>query len=261
MTARLSFEARAELTTHPLTKKLFSLMATKQTNLALSADVTSKHELLDLANALGPFICVLKTHIDIIEDFDSDLTVKLRQLADRHQFLIFEDRKFADIGHTVQLQYEKGIYHIAEWADIINAHGLPGPGIVEGLRQVGLPKSRALLLLAQMSSAGNLFSTEYTQQVIEMAKQYPNFVIGFISQHNFAPLPQWIYMTPGIKLEAGKDNLGQQYRTPRQAIVNQGCDIIIVGRDILSAKDPITLAKSYKETAWKIYKDLILDKV
>lgn len=39
-----------------------------------------------------------QTHIDIIEDFDHDLVEQLQALSQKHDFLIFEDRKFADIG-------------------------------------------------------------------------------------------------------------------------------------------------------------------
>jgi orotidine-5'-phosphate decarboxylase len=68
---------------------------------------------------------LLKTHIDIILDFDQDLIEQLLLLSKHFDFMIFEDRKFADIGNTVKLQYSGGIYKISSWADVTNAHAVP----------------------------------------------------------------------------------------------------------------------------------------
>lgn len=103
----LTFGARAELPSiHPVASRLLRLMQKKKTNLCLSADISESRELLQLADTLGPSICMLKTHVDILNDFTLDVTKELIALAQRHEFLIFEDRKFADIGNSKKKQYE-----------------------------------------------------------------------------------------------------------------------------------------------------------
>lgn len=250
---RLSYAERAALCTNHMAQQLFSLLSEKETNLALSADVTSCAALLELADKLGPEICVLKTHVDILTDFTLAFTQELVKLAQKHQFLIFEDRKFADIGNTVKHQYQQGIYHIADWADIVNAHSLPGTGVISGLAEVGLPKQRGLLLLAEMSSAGNLINSDYIQKTVRMAEQFPEFVLGFIAQRKISNDPWWLYMTPGVQLAEGKDTFGQQYVTPTKALLENESDIIIVGRGILQAKDPLLEAKKYRQAGWSAY--------
>lgn len=248
-----SYVERAHYCLSPLAKNLFQLMEDKKTNLALSADVTSAQKLLDLADLLGPEICMLKTHIDIIEDFSPDLPQQLRKLALKHRFFIFEDRKFADIGNTVKHQYEGGLYHIADWADFVNAHSLPGPGIIQGLAEIGRKKNRGLIMLAEMSSIGHLMDEAYRQKTLQMAEQFADFVVGFITQRALVSDPHWINFTPGIKFDDGGDKLGQQYVSPEKAILEHGSDIIIPGRGIIQANDPLEMAQKYREAGWESY--------
>jgi len=248
----LSFFKRASLTRHLLAQKLFKLMEVKKTNLAVALDLTSQDELLKMADILGPHICVLKTHVDILEDYTPSFGENLRKIADKHNFLIFEDRKFADIGQTVSFQYSRGLYRIAEWADMINAHIIPGPGIIEGLKAVA-PKGSGLLLLAQMSSAGTLAKGAYTKKAIEMAEAHSEYVFGFISLRKLSASPGMIHFTPGIKLVKGKDSLGQRYRTVDEIIAKNLSDIIIVGRDITHAANPKAQAALYQSKAWDLY--------
>lgn len=218
----------------------------------------------------------IKTHIDIVEDFDMDLVVQLTALAKKHDFVIFEDRKFADIGNTVSLQYAAGVHKIASWSDITNAHLVPGTGIIDGLAKVGEPLGRGLLLLAEMSSKGTLAAGEYTRANVEAAyNNESGFVMGFIAMgrvdDKYAPADKpkrdFLVLTPGVGLDATGDAMGQQYRTPDEVIYKSGCDVIIVGRGIYGAltKESDDAARQaavdsvrkqgnrYREAGWEAY--------
>ncbi|KAJ0125054.1 orotidine 5phosphate decarboxylase [Diaporthe amygdali] len=377
-----SYGDRAASATHPLTTYLLRLMELKQSNLCVSADVHSARELLSLADKVGPSIVVLKTHYDLVLGWDfnpqTGTGAYLAALARKHGFLIFEDRKYCDIGSTVQQQYVGGTARVIDWAHIVNANISAGKPMVGAMAEaaakwrerinyevrtsvtVGTPISdgfesdieemdeeedetataragngqrkasaletrdinmmappppprdadgrkgsivsittvtqsyepadsprlskslsdvddivfagieeapleRGLLLLAQMSSSGNLMDARYTNACIEAARENKDFVMGYVAQEslNSKPDDNFIHMTPGCKLppegeeENGEDiegdGMGQQYNTPSKLIGIKGTDIVIVGRGIIKAGDPQGEAERYRVRAWKAY--------
>eukprot|EP00039_Didymoeca_costata_P033133 m.40823 g.40823 ORF g.40823 m.40823 type:complete len:486 (+) comp9713_c0_seq3:15-1472(+) len=254
---RMTYTEKAELCTNQAAKELLTIVSAKKTNLCVAADVTSSDDLIKLADAVGPYICCLKTHCDIVHDWNDDLVQKLKALATRHRFLLFEDRKFADIGNTVIHQGRDGLHKISSWANFVTVHSLPGNGIIDGLRQAFVGnKMGGIVLLAEMSSKGNLITSQYTDATIKLAKENEDFVLGYITQRDISQGSPFICMTPGVKLQQGGDSMGQQYNTPR-AVLQKGCDIIIVGRGIYQAQDPTSAAKEYMESGWTAYQECV----
>ncbi|KAI5923775.1 Orotidine 5'-phosphate decarboxylase [Camillea tinctor] len=138
-TLQASFTSRASNVPHPLSNYLLRLMELKKSNLCLSADVPTARELLSLADNIGPSIVVLKTHYDMVAGWDfnpkTGTGAKLQALGRKHGFLIFEDRKFGDIGSTVQRQYTAGTARIIDWAHIVNINMVPGKAGVTALAE------------------------------------------------------------------------------------------------------------------------------
>ena len=254
----------SELKLHPIRNRLEAIMKEKKTNLCFAADFTKKQELLEWVNTIGPYICILKTHIDILEDFTPDVITELKRLSKQHNFLIFEDRKFGDIGKTFERQLYGGIYKIGDWADIINIHGVSAEGMLQyldassrGILNVDNCRSIGVLIVSEMSSSGNLITPEYTRQTLEIAHKYPDLVLGFICQKQFAETyedTRFLYMTPGVKIPESGDSMkvvDQRYRNPGEAIERDGCDIIIVGSGIYSHNNPIQITLVYQKLGWQ----------
>lgn len=94
-----TYQERASLAGTPALAAYFlRLIAAKRSNLCVSADVSTTRELLQLAEEVGDHICLLKTHADIVHDFGQKTSQQLLAIAKKKGFLIFEDRKFGDIG-------------------------------------------------------------------------------------------------------------------------------------------------------------------
>ena len=119
------------------------------------------------------------------------------------------------------------------------------------------PFYRSLLLLAEMSSQDHFFTPQYVEACLKHARLNKDFVMGFIAQRslNSEKDDNFIVMTPGVQLAAGRDAHGQQYNTPRKVIGEAGADVMIVGRGIYAASDRRRAAHEYRKQGWLAYEE------
>ena len=158
----LTLAEREAQASNPVAKRLLHLMQEKESSLCVALDCTAQAEVLRLASLLGPEVVVLKLHRDVVADWSEDTEQELVRLAGQHGFLLFSDRKLADIGNTVKLQ--AGHCGVGRWASLVTVHGVAGPGTLEGLRAAaGEEGEVGALVVAEMSCAGNLAVGEYSK--------------------------------------------------------------------------------------------------
>ena len=213
----------------------------RKSKICLSLDLTHSEDIVKMIKNVGEYISILKIHSDIVVDFDDNLIVQLQWWANHFNFLLMEDKKFCDIGNTVKKQF-CGPTKIADWADIVTVHAIAGTGTIESIIQVR--NDIGIVIVAEMSSEGNLIDETYTNNVVNLAHQFPENVIGFVAQTKLTRNPTHFTFIPGISIASEKDDLGQKYSSPVSAI-EQGADFLLIGRDIYDDPDPRNRIQEY----------------
>ena len=217
-------------------QRLLGIAHRKKSNLIASIDLITTKEIIELLNEIGNDICGAKLHIDIITDFTPSFIDELLIIAKRFDFLLIEDRKFADIGNTQLLQLSKGMYAISSWADMVTIHLIAGESALKAIQDWDSEKKPALIPVIEMSSSGALTDQDYIEKCKRFMYNYTD-VIGAVCQT--AELNTgFLKFTPGVNLESKNDDKGQNYNSPKYAIEQLYSDFLIIGRGIYSANDP-----------------------
>lgn len=211
------------------TKRLQDIIKQKQTKLVFAADIEDSEKLLTILEDIGPYICMVKLHLDIISIPDkARFYKKIQQLSHLHNFLIMDDRKYVDIGSIAHKQ----ILHSQTIVPIhfITVHAAAGSRILDVV-----PNNIDVFLVTDMSQEGSQECKRFEHKKI----------VGVVSQGE--PVPDLMLMVPGISLTTNQDKHGQQYRKPDQI----KADLYVVGRNIYEAYDKnehISIAKKLRDT-------------
>ncbi len=214
----------------------------KKTNLIVSLDICDLEYFIIALDEIADHICAVKIHYDIFTGVTEDLISRFNTLRIEKNFMVIEDRKFADIAAISIKQFENMKQIIQP--DLITVHGICGDDFIKYLAE--FHPEVGVILVHQLSVIGNLIDRTYSNYIVDMAKRCKN-VVGFVSQER--PLQGYLIFTPGISLTADGDKMGQRYKNPDDT---NHADFIIVGRGIYEAQNMLEATMKYKQFYKKI---------
>ena len=89
--------------------------------------------LFDLMETVGPYVAALKTHVDLVDDWSAEAWAFLRGGA-RGRPADFRRPKVRRHRKDQSRSQMAGIYDVRSWSDLVTAHLISGPDVVDGLQ-------------------------------------------------------------------------------------------------------------------------------
>ena len=212
----------------------------KNSKICLSLDIPNWDNFFNILEKVADKIVMLKIHLDIMENLNKTNLEKLFQIKQKYNFLVWEDRKLCDIGHTNVLVVKQLLsyqFNNQKLVDFISILPIGGELSLTPLFEMDI----GIFLLSEMSCQGNLFNDIITNNIIQLSKTHyrTRKITGIINQTLNPYTIQYpiLSIIPGISHLSNKDNMGQQYRDVTKLKVLP--DIFVIGRAIYQSENPL----------------------
>jgi orotidine-5'-phosphate decarboxylase len=213
--------------------------------LAISLDVDDLVVALRLARQLGPWFGTAKLGLELYSSVGPDAVTSLSDLG----FDVFCDLKFHDIATTVN---KSSRVIGALGARYLNLHAQGGVSMlragVDGLKQgasdAGLPEPYALAVtvLTSDSDAPPHILGKRVQAALESDCDGIVCAAGDVREAKQYG-PRLFAAVPGIRPAGAPKHEQARAATPREAL-DAGADLIILGRAVTQASDPVAAAEA-----------------
>lgn len=225
-------------------------------------DVNNKESFLKLLVELKGEATYIKIGMECFYSLGNEALLMAKEAG----LKVFLDLKLHDIPHTV----EKSVYALCRLgADMINVHALGGLEMMKaakmGARKAkedfnlnSLPKLIAVTHLTSLDQE-NLkrelgIDRPLHESVLSLAKIAKNAGLDGVvcSAHEASSIkksfgPDFISVTPGIRLQSGDNQDQKRVMTPRKAI-ESGASHLVIGRSITQSSSPLaSYRKALKE--------------
>ena len=213
--------------------------------LFIAIDQNDTNRAKELIQKLPPELCGIKVGKELFTACGPGIIEWIQEKG----FNVFLDLKYHDIPNTV----EKACFVASKMGvSILNVHALGGKEMMLAAKE-GIDKSNndpyliAVTLLTSMDSntlKGIGFTSSINDQILNLAKSANQANLDGIvcsakdisNIKNILP-ENFLYVTPGIRLNNNSKDKQKRITTPLEAI-KMGSDVIVIGRSITEAEHP-----------------------
>lgn len=205
----------------------------------LAYDAPIGKEFFNLVETIGPLLAGIKIHSEVLLATEGEMG-QLQVLAKEYGLFLWEDRKFTDTANTVKHQMNS---HLDRGIDYVTITTLSGTDVLDIHSSKTVKKPVKKLVVAEMSSQGNLFcqptvSAAIKKQMADNLEGFHGVVCQTTDMIKYAHSLDKGTFVPGISLTVNEDtdNRGQRWRTPD--MFDFLPSYFVIGRSLRCSNDP-----------------------
>ena len=196
---------------------------------------------------LHPFLCGIKLNFHLLLPLGGKEILKINKLAHRYGLQTIADIKLNDIGNTNRVTTEN-LWNLG--FDAVIANPIMGLDSLKNLVNSAHKNEKGVITLCHMSAPEAKLSYDMEVKMRKKQQLYQLFldwalsakVDGIVVGATFPKIIQYCSKKAGKNLSIFSPGVGTQGGSADK-VVSAGTNYLIVGRTILNAKNPISVAK------------------
>lgn len=218
--------------------------------LALALDVDDLVAAIRIGREMKDYFSVAKIGLELYSAAGPEAIGAIADLG----YSIFLDLKLHDIpttvGRAARVLGAFGVQYLT-----MHAHGGVAmlqagvQGLQEGARNAGLPEPKSLAITV-LTSDGDAPAEVMPKRVMLAAETGCSGIVcavgDLVEAHHYAP--RLLRVTPGIRLPGDRSDDQARAASPSDALAS-GSDLLVIGRSVTQADDPVAAAQQIHESA------------
>ncbi|XP_065226486.1 uridine 5'-monophosphate synthase-like [Planococcus citri] len=246
----IQYEKRIDSCKSQISKKLLKLMSAKKSNLCVefispSVEITSQ-----VAELIGPYICMLSICWHVFEKAEELQLIRLVEISRKHNFLLIDDSKLSEDGDVLFEQCRRRF----KFVDLLTIYPISGKNtllLIKSLIKDRFPE-KGVFVVAFPSIVDALAGSNFEKSSIDITLKLFEEVTGFVSSKNSTIPLNYIHMASDLK------NSGNVAQSSNNSFYSSEIIVQDISADIIklrynSLENIAELVKNEQLLLWNAY--------